>query len=139
MLVKDAMTRRVMTADPGMGLKEAARTLADNRIGSLVVLKGGKIIGILTERDILLSFAGSGSDELASKRVEDAMTNYIITTTPGSSLNAAVKLMTENRIKKLPVLDGDRLAGMITATDIIMAQPRMIKDIKRLMRREGEE
>jgi len=137
------MTRKVMTTGPETSIKEAARTLADNHIGSLVVVKKKKPIGILTERDILHVLAESrddGKDKIGSKEVGDVMTNYVISVAPSSTVQKAVKLMTENKIKKLPVIDNkDKLVGIITASDVITTgsiitdQPGLIKHLKRLL------
>ena len=136
MHVKDVMRREVLTVSPETRIKEAARTLSDNHIGSLIVVKNEKVAGIITERDILRSLADSEKDEIESKIVEDAMTHYVIPITSGSNVESAVKLMIENKIKKLPVIDNDKLVGIITASDIITAQPEMIKNIRRLLSRK---
>jgi len=136
MLVKDVMRREVLKVGPETRIKEAARTLLDNHIGSLIVVRNNRVIGILTERDILRSLAESEKDGIESKSVEDAMTHYVIPITPGSNVESAIKLMIENKIKKLPVIDNDKLVGIITASDIITAQPEMIKNIRRLLSRK---
>ncbi|MGR3310883.1 MAG: CBS domain-containing protein [Candidatus Brocadiales bacterium] len=128
------MKRNVITTSPEINIKEAAKTMADNHIGSLIVLKNNRAIGMLTERDILCCLAGSDENEIDSKKVRDAMTNYIISITPASAIRKAVKLMTENNVKKLPVID-EKLVGIITASNIVEAQPRMIKDVKTLLLR----
>ena len=134
MLVRDMMKRNVITTSPEIRIKEAARTMADNHIGSLPVLKNNRTIGILTERDILCCLANSRENEIDSKKVRDAMTNYIISITSTSTIQKAVKLMVENKIKKLLVID-ERLVGIITASDVITAQPKMIKNVKTLLLR----
>jgi len=133
MLVKDVMRRKVLTVGTGTSIKAASRTLVDNRIGCLIVVKNSKVIGILTETDILRFLAESERCEIESECVEDVMTHYVIPITSGSSVESAVKLMIENKIKKLPVIDNDKLVGIITASDIITAQPAMIKGIRRLI------
>lgn len=132
MLVKDVMTKKVMTVSPDTSIKDAARLLADNHIGSLIVMEEKSVIGIITERNILNALAESEGNEIDSKIVNDAMTSYIISITPTSSVQDAVKIMAENKIKKLPVMDGATLIGIITASDIITNQPRLIKGIKSL-------
>lgn len=133
MLVKDVMARNVMTTGPETGIKEAARTMADNRIGSLVVVKNGRMVGIITEHDILCALANSSGSEINSIRVGDAMTQYVIPISPASSIETAVRLMNDNRVKKLPVIENETVVGIITASDIITAQPGMISSMKRLI------
>jgi CBS domain-containing protein len=103
--------------------------MADNHIGCLVVKSGGKVSGIVTDRDVLVFIADGSHRNLDSYRVKDAMTDYVITIRPTSTVEKAADLMTENRIKKIPVLDNDRLAGIITMSDIIWAQPRLIREL----------
>ena len=107
--------------------------MADNNIGSLVVLKWGRIRGILTERDILIGLAKPGTDmPFASAR--DMMTESVYTITPGSSLPTANALMLGHKIKKLPVLDGDILVGILTATDIMSRIPSLGAKIYRCLK-----
>jgi len=141
MRVKDVMTSNVITTSPETNIREAAKTLADNHIGSLVVMKNAQPIGILTGRNILYALAESGSskeDRIDSKTVGEVMTNYIIPVTPRSGIQKAVKLMIDNKIKKLPVIEGGTLVGIITASDIITAQSKLLKDIQRLLMGRGE-
>jgi len=140
MMVKDVMTSNVIITSTETNIKEAAKTLADNHIGSLVVVRNDQPIGILTGRNILYALAESGSseeDRVDLKKVGDVMTNYIIPVTPRSGIQRAVKLMINNKIKKLPVIDKGNLVGIITASDIISAQSKLIKDIQSLLEGRG--
>ena len=138
MLVKDVMSKEVLKVSTGTPIRTAARTLADNHVGCLVVVKNGKVIGMLTETDVLRSLAENPGVDIDSKCVEDAMTHYVIPVGSRSTIESAVRLMTENKIKKLPVIDEGKLVGIITASDIITAQPEMIKGIKMLLTRKYE-
>jgi CBS domain-containing protein len=129
MLVKDIMTRNVATAQRDTPLREAAEIMTDNHIGCLVVMSGGKVAGIITDRDMLVFIADERHRNLDSYRVKDAMKDYVVTIRSTSPIEKAVKLMTENRIKKIPVLDDDRLTGIITMSDIIWAQPRLAREL----------
>ncbi|MBI4020550.1 MAG: CBS domain-containing protein [Candidatus Aenigmarchaeota archaeon] len=133
MLVRDIMNRDVLTIEPDISLQEAAMLMIDNHVGSLVVLKGNRIAGMLTERDFIRFFA-EGSQMKAAK-VRDAMTNYVITVSVNANIKTAIQLLNQHAIKKLPVLDGDRLAGIVTSTDIVRANPRMLKDMSVLGRK----
>lgn len=129
MLVKDIMTRNVVAVKRETPLREAAETMADNHIGCLVVKSNGKVSGIITDRDILVFIADETHKSLDSYRVKDVMTDYVITIRSTSPIEKAVKLMTENRIKKIPVVDDEKLAGIITMSDIIWAEPKMIGEL----------
>ena len=115
MIVKEAMNKKVITSGPEITLKDASRIMADNCIGSIVITKNEDVVGILTERDILYAFANSNFDALA----KDVMTTYVIYIDAQSSVEKATRLMIENKIKKLPVVDRGDVVGIITATDIV--------------------
>jgi len=132
MLVKDIMTRNVATARPDTSLREAAEIMADNHIGCLVVKTDGKINGIITDRDVLLAVADEKNKNLGSLKVKDIMTNYVITIHSANPVEKAVRLMIENRIKKLPVVDNDRLVGIITMSDIIWSQPGSVEQLAKV-------
>ncbi len=136
MLVKDVMTKNVISAPRDMPLREAAEIMADNHIGCLVIKSGGKVSGIITDRDILVFIADSGHRNIDLYKVKDAMTDYAVTIRPGNPVEKAVQLMTENRIKKIPVVDDERLVGIITMSDIIWAQPRLLSQMKGLQERK---
>ena len=138
MLVEKIMNRHVITVEPGTSLLEAMQVMADNHIGCVVVTKGKgkakKPVGMLTERDVLVSIASEQVRDVKKTKVETVMTHYLITIGPKRSLSKAVELMGENKIKKLPVVDDKgRLAGIITASDVISVQPSATKHIKHLI------
>jgi len=124
MKIKEVM-RPVRTIAPNSNIKEAAKLMTKYSIGSLVVVEedkknphSKKVLGILTERDVLMKVVAEGkSSEKVS--VEEIMTFKLITISPDAYIDDAVFLMMQHKIKKLPVLDGDTLVGIITSTDIV--------------------
>lgn len=133
MLVKEAMKKDVKTIRPSDTVKDAAVLMNENRIGSLVVVSGtGAVTGIVTERDILIDVVATGKNAVDVK-VEDIMTKELITISPEKSLEDAADLMTKNKIKKLPVIEGGKLVGIITATDLICYEKRLIEKISNIM------
>lgn len=133
MLVKEAMNRNVKTIRPGDTVKNAAQLMNENRIGSLVVVSGtGEIVGIMTERDILADVVAAGKNA-EDVKIEEIMTKNIITISPEKSLEDAADLMTENKIKKLPVVEGGKLVGIITATDLISYENKLIEKISTIL------
>ena len=131
MLVKDVMIKKVATAEPEMSVREAAQTMIDNRIGSLVILKNGKIVGMLTERDILKAVANSADFE--ALLVEQIMTRYIISVKPDANIEKAINLMVDNDVKKLPVISGEKLVGIITTNDIAALWPKIVDNLGKLL------
>jgi len=133
MLVKEAMKKDVKTIRPSDTIKDAAVLMNENRIGSLVVVSGtGTVTGIVTERDILTDVVAAGKNAEDIK-VEDIMTKELITISPDKSLEDAADVMTKNKIKKLPVMEGGRLVGIITATDLICYEKKLIEKISNIM------
>jgi CBS domain-containing protein len=136
MLVKDIMTRNVVIVHRDTPLREAAEIMADNHIGCLVVKSDGKISGIITDRDILVFIADERHKNLDSFRVKDVMTDYVIRIRSTSPIEKAVQLMNENRIKKIPVVDDERLVGIITMSDIIWAQPKLVGQLSQVAKKK---
>jgi CBS domain-containing protein len=131
MLVRDIMNKDVVAVEPEITVKEAAKIMSKFHIGSLVILKNKKIVGIITERDILDSVAQGKDAELTT--VEEIMTKNVVTIAPDKNIEDAVNLMAEHKIKKLPVVDVDKLVGIVTASDIIIVEPKLIEGIANLI------
>jgi CBS domain-containing protein len=138
MLVEKIMNRHVITVDEESSFLEAMQVMADNHIGCVIVVKSKashkKPVGMLTERDVLVAMASEGIKNARKTKVKSVMTHYLISIGPKRTVEKAVELMAGNKIKKLPVVnDKGRLVGIITASDIITAQPRAVKKIKHLL------
>lgn len=133
MLVKEVMHRSVKTVRPEDTVRDAAKIMNQYRIGSLVVVSGtGEVVGILTERDILTNVVAVGkvADEV---KISEIMTPNIITITPDKTLEEAANIMTENKIKKLPVVHEGRLIGIVTATDLMAYEKDLVEKISVLL------
>lgn len=96
----------------------AVDVLAQNRIGAVPVLDGEKLIGIFSERDIVRLLSERGPDAVGAS-LRDVMTREPITTPPATSVMGALSLMTQRRIRHLPVCDGDRLVGFVSIGDLV--------------------
>ena len=110
----------VVTITESRTVLAAAQALVDHNIGGLVVTEGERPIGILTERDILRVTAQSPG-ELDSILIGSVMTRDLITSEPQHRLTEMMDVMTENKIRHLPVLDGDRLVGIVSIGDLVNA------------------
>jgi len=116
----------VLTVPPDTTAVEAARLMTEKRVGCLVVRRGqGKLEGIISERDVVIAFAGTGAG-VAERPVRDLMTpaDRLITCTPADTIARIMAVMTDRRVRHLPVLDGGRLAGIISIGDIVKARLR---------------
>lgn len=135
MIVEKIMNKHVITVDPETSLLEAMQVMADNHIGCVVVAKEEKPVGMLTERDVLVAIASEEVRDVKKTKVKAVMTHYLITIGPKRPLSKAIKLMEENKIKKLPIVDDKgRLVGIITASDIITVQPNATKTLNQKKR-----
>ncbi len=109
----------VVATRPEETIAATARLLATHRIGAVLVKDAeGGIIGIISERDIVVMVASDGAAALDCK-VEDCMTRDVISCVPGDTISAVMAQMTAQRIRHLPVLDDGALAGMISIGDVV--------------------
>jgi len=129
--VRDVMVREVITVDEDSTVKEAVDVMNEFQIGSLIVLEKGKAKGIVTERDFLRRVTAEAKDIMNTK-VKEIMTTPLVVVEPGTDLEEAMKLMFKNKIKKLAVVDSNKLVGIVTLTDIARFQPQMIRMLKQL-------
>ncbi len=104
-------------------VKEAAKIMSDRRIGSLVVGRGEKVVGIFTERDVLCRVVALHLDPLETS-VKDVMTTPVACCQPTTKLAECRSVMTEKRIRHLPVVEDNRLVGMISSGDILALEDR---------------
>jgi CBS domain-containing protein len=112
--------RDVVTIAPQRTALEAARVLVDRNIGSLVVMEGRRPVGILTERDVL-RLTALAPEDMGTLPVGDIMTRDMITASPGDGLRKMMDVMTERRIRHLPVVDDRELVGIISIGDLVNA------------------
>jgi CBS domain-containing protein len=110
---------QVITVARSATLRDAAATLAEHRIGALVVSVDGDVLdGIVSERDVVRGLADGGAAAL-DESVESVMSSDVVTCGLDDGIERLMVVMTARRIRHLPVLDGDRLAGMISIGDVV--------------------
>jgi CBS domain-containing protein len=97
---------------------DAIAALAAKRIGAMPVLEGGKVVGIFSERDVIHGLAGE-RDAFLSKPVSAVMITPVITVTPDTAVLTALSMMTQRRVRHLPVLDGDAMVGFVSIGDLV--------------------
>lgn len=129
--VEDIMVEDVITVDSDVQVMDAVKLMNENEIGCLVVTRRGRAVGIVTERDLLKRVLAKLRDP-AKTKVRQIMTKPLIIGDPDMELEDATKLMFKRRIKKLPVIEGGNLVGLISLTDIARFQPQMMKILKKL-------
>ena len=116
--VKDIMVGEVITIEANVAVRKAVRLMNDREIGCLVVVQDGKPAGIVTERDMLKRVLVAGRDPRAVE-VDEVMSKPLLFMEPEKEIEEAVKLMFKHKIKKLPVVENERLVGLVTLTDLI--------------------
>ena len=116
MLVRDVMTGAAVTDSAADTLRSAAERMWREQTGSLLVMDGGRLAGIITERDLLRAVA-LGAD-LATATVDEAMTIEVFTVTPDMPLRDAAREMAVRWIRHLPVVDGEQVLGVISMRDV---------------------
>ena len=104
--------------DASATLMDTLNLLSEKDIGALPVLSDGKLVGIFSERDFVRVFSNDPTLPLES-RVSEFMTKNVLTVTPLDSVERCMKLMTEQHIRHLPVLDGDKMVGMVSIGDAV--------------------
>jgi len=97
---------------------EAIKLMADKNIGSLLVLSGGKLVGVFTERDYTRKIALQGKTS-KDTRVREIVSSQVVSVTPQHSIEDCMKLMTEKRVRHLPVMDGDKVIGLVSIGDLV--------------------
>lgn len=123
MLVSDILNAKdidVIGITPDMTVEDAARTMARHGIGAVLVLAGDRVLGIVSERDVARGVAARGGAMLAD-RCGDIMTRAVIVCEPENTVEAVMSVMTEHRIRHLPVVRRGRLVGVISIGDVVKA------------------
>ena len=116
----DAKGRHVIEISPDSSVFEAIKIMADKSIGSLVVMEDEKLAGIVTERDYARKVIVKGRSS-KSTRVAEIMTADVVTTSSAETVDKCMAVMTELRIRHLPVLENNRVIGMISIGDLVQA------------------
>lgn len=123
--VKEIMTRKVEFLNNKSSMGDALSKMLEKKVGALPVIDSNeKIVGIVSERDFAMLLSGVLTDEV----VEDYMTSSVISTTPGTRIEGATKIMVRNRLRRIPVIgeerktphpENDKLVGIVTSTDVL--------------------
>lgn len=109
-----------VTIAPDATVLDTIRRMVEHNVGSILVCDGDTLEGIFTERDYLRRIALQGRTS-ATTAVRDVMTSDLVTVTPHTSIEQCLELMTEHKIRHLPVLDGDRIEGVVSIGDCVRA------------------
>ena len=124
----------VLTVERAVSLRSALERMAVSGVGALVVTgPDGSMVGIVSERDVVRALATSGATALDAA-VEDVMTREVITCTPDDKITELMGVMTRRRTRHLPVLDGPRLAGIVSIGDLVKARVNELEMESQILR-----
>jgi CBS domain-containing protein len=115
MNIRDVMTSNPQSVSPSDTIQSAARIMRDEDTGAVPVVDNGRPVGILTDRDIVVRAVADGE---LDRRVRDIVSGEIVTVRPDTSTQEAARLMSDHQVRRLPVVENDRLVGIVSIGDL---------------------
>jgi CBS domain-containing protein len=115
--VGEIMTRDVISVSPGDPVERAVRAMVDHGIGSVVVVDGERPVGVFTERDLTKGILDRPA--LLTDRVRDVMSSPVVSAPPEMEMVDAFELLNANDIRRLVIVDADRIVGIVTERDLL--------------------
>jgi len=132
-ILNDKKHKEVISIAPHRPVFDALVVLAEYKIGALVVLEGEKLVGIFSERDYAREVVLKGRSSKTTP-ISDVMTHKVLSAKPGDSVEDAMSLMSEKRIRHLPVVENDKVVGMLSIGDLVKEtiayQQELIKQLQ---------
>lgn len=121
MQVRDAMARTVTCLTVGDDLGAAAAAMREESAGFIPVLDDGRLVGVVTDRDIVLRWLADGGGDPHEVTVDEIMTSAPVAVGPDQDLADAARLMSDSEVRRLPVVDGERLVGVLSHGNLVQA------------------
>ena len=121
MKVQDVMGPTLVVASPDDSLARIAQMMREEDIGFVPICDAESLVGVITDRDIVVRCVAEGHEGLPDEVVEHCMTRAPATIQAAASLDEAGRLMEEHEVRRLPVLDGERLVGVLSHGDLVQA------------------
>lgn len=115
MIVKDIMSKDIAWVSSNDSIEKAASLMKQHDVGSIPVCDGSKVVGIVTDRDITLRSTASGQ---SNRQVSDVMTSNPTVGSPDMDVKDVARVMSDNQIRRLPIVDKDKLVGIVSLGDI---------------------
>ena len=122
MNIRDVMTPNPRTVSPDDTIESAARIMRDEDTGAVPVVQDGRPVGMLTDRDIVIRAVADGS--ATSRLVRDVVTSRVVSVSPDASTREASELMSEHQIRRLPVVEHERLIGIVSLGDLAVKEAK---------------
>ena len=115
MNIRDVMTSNPRTVSPGDSIQNAARIMRDEDTGVVPVVENGRPVGVVTDRDIVVRAVADGE---LNRPIRDIVSSDVVTASPDMSTREAAQLMSEHQVRRLPVVENDRLVGIVSLGDL---------------------
>ena len=116
--IRDLMTSNPTTVEPDKTVVDAAKLMSKKDAGLIPIVEGQKLVGTITDRDIAIRVVAEGKDPQSTK-VSDVMTSRLVTVDPDQDLDEALRLMAENQVRRLPVVEEDgKVVGIVAQADV---------------------
>ena len=133
--VRDSMTENPKTVEGSTSVSEAAKLMAAENVGSLPVVDGNELVGIVTDRDLVVEVVARGHDP-DSVLVQDVCSEKPVVATPDEPLDEALKRMAKEQVRRLPVVSDGRLVGILAQADVAReahaeSTGQMVEDISK--------
>ena len=132
-IIAEKDIKELLTVDPKKPVIEALTIMAKYKIGALIVMDGNKMVGVISERDYAREIILEGKSSKETK-VEEIMTKKVLTLSAKDKFEKGLQIMTEKRIRHMPVMDGRKLLGMVSQGDLVKEminyQKELIKELE---------
>ena len=121
MKVRDAMAKTISTASPTDTIGRVARLMKEEDTGFIPVVEGDRLIGVVTDRDIVIRCLAEGHDDPLNERAEHVMSREVETVSPGDDLQTAAEKMAHQEIRRLAVVEDGRVVGVLSHGNLVQA------------------
>ena len=133
--IRDIMTSSPSTCEPSATVADAAKIMAREDVGPVPIVESGRLVGVVTDRDLVVRVIAEGLDP-TSTTVGEIASSDLVTVEPDMDLRDALQKMSDNQVRRLPVVEGDRLVGIVAQADIARAADEedvgdVVQDISR--------
>jgi CBS domain-containing protein len=118
--IRDVMTSNPTTCPPTATVVDAAKVMAREDVGPVPVVEGDRLVGLVTDRDIIIRAVAEGRD-VQSTKVADIASKDLVTVGPDEDLDRALQLMAQHQVRRIPVVEGERVVGIVSQADVARA------------------
>jgi len=130
--IREIMKKRVITVDPEATIADVSRIMTNNRVGSLVIMKSGKPVNIVTDSDIVGVIAeGKNPNKV---KIKDLKMGKFVTAAPNDTMLHVIKVMVKNGVKRIPIIEGGKLEGIVSDKEILLVSPELIEVLSEKLR-----